>query len=295
MNKPRISLLTRGTALGLTALILTVGCQANVVTVHNLGGPTSGPTQTLAITEVATGAATSSAIGAAEATSAVTLAATGAATSSAAPTDSAMPGMTMPTQAGPVVTLAATSAVGGPTATQFVAANLIFGTPVPSQQVTESQTSISTTPTQFVAGNLVFGSPVPTVIGGVSTQAAQPTLPPTSAPATMTSNAAGASASAADGNPVNGKAIFSGVAGCGACHDVSQNITIVGPSLIGIATRAATRVKGMSAQDYIRNHITNPDLFTVPGFPAGVMPKTFSQTLTPTQINDVVAFLLTLK
>jgi len=83
--------------------------------------------------------------------------------------------------------------------------------------------------------------------------------------------------------------------GCHICHSLQPDVVIVGPSLAGIATRAAGRIPGMSAEEYIRQSILQPNAYVVPGFPSGVMPPDFSEILTPEQIDDLVAFLLTLK
>jgi len=46
-----------------------------------------------------------------------------------------------------------------------------------------------------------------------------------------------------------GKRIFS--QHCAACHSLSPDTIIVGPSLAGIGTRAAERIPGMDARTYI--------------------------------------------
>ncbi len=102
------------------------------------------------------------------------------------------------------------------------------------------------------------------------------------------------------GDPKQGERLFServvGVnTGCHICHSLQPNTVIVGPSLAGIATRAASRVPGMSAEEYIRQSILQPNAYVVPGFPAGVMPSNFSELLTAEQLDDLIAFLLTLK
>jgi len=68
----------------------------------------------------------------------------------------------------------------------------------------------------------------------------------------------------------------------------------VGPSLAGIATLAATRVPGMSAEEYIRESILHPDAHIVPGFD-NKMPSYISEGLSPQDIDDLVGFLMTLK
>jgi nitric oxide reductase subunit C len=81
---------------------------------------------------------------------------------------------------------------------------------------------------------------------------------------------------------------------CSTCHALQTDVIVVGPSLAGIASRAGTRVPGESAEAYIRNSILHPSDFVVPGFP-DAMAKNFGSVLTVDQINDLLAFLLTLK
>lgn len=102
------------------------------------------------------------------------------------------------------------------------------------------------------------------------------------------------------GDPQEGRRLFyeqvSGTnAGCRICHSLQPGVVIVGPSLAGIATRAATRVPGLSAEEYIRQSILEPDAYVVPGFPPGQMVQNLGEILTPEQIDDLVAFLMTLK
>ncbi len=101
------------------------------------------------------------------------------------------------------------------------------------------------------------------------------------------------------GDPKRGKEIFfsnsigSGV-GCRLCHSIKPNEVRVGPSLAGIATRAGTRIPGMSAEEYIRQSILHPDAYIVPGFD-NKMPTYISENLSKQDLDDLVAFLMTLK
>jgi nitric oxide reductase subunit C len=81
---------------------------------------------------------------------------------------------------------------------------------------------------------------------------------------------------------------------CSTCHSTQPDVIIVGPSLAGIATRAETRVPGLSAEQYIRNSILNPGDFVVPGFPDAML-RSLGDKLSADQINDIIAFLMTLK
>ena len=83
--------------------------------------------------------------------------------------------------------------------------------------------------------------------------------------------------------------------GCRICHSLDPGAVLVGPSLDGIASRAGSRVPGMSAEEYIRQSIVEPDAYVVAGFPAGQMLQTFGDLLTSEDIDNLVAFLLTLE
>ena len=112
-------------------------------------------------------------------------------------------------------------------------------------------------------------------------------------PATVGAAAAGGGAAAAEvkmpGDPAAGKAIYMGKGTCLACHKAKDIPgSPVGPDLSQIAK--------IQTPDYIMKKILDPKgMGTVAGFPAGVMPQTFGQTLTAKEYTDLVAFVLTLK
>ncbi len=82
--------------------------------------------------------------------------------------------------------------------------------------------------------------------------------------------------------------------GCRVCHSLVPGKVVVGPSLDGVATRAASRVPGMSAEDYLRQSIVDPGAYVVDGFPDAML-RNFDELLTDQEIDDLVAFLLTLE
>ena len=105
-----------------------------------------------------------------------------------------------------------------------------------------------------------------------------------------------------------GQAAFRSVApACAACHSVAPNVNMAGPSLSGIATRAQQRIGGAdykgSAKDaagYIRESIEHPSAYVVPGAMYSAngqsfMPDTYGKALKPEQIDQLVAYLATLK
>jgi ferredoxin len=83
--------------------------------------------------------------------------------------------------------------------------------------------------------------------------------------------------------------------GCRLCHSLEPDVVLVGPSLAGVATRAETRVPGLSAEEYLHQSIVDPNAYVVEGFPKGQMFQNFAEVLTEEQIDSLVAFLLTLK
>lgn len=84
-------------------------------------------------------------------------------------------------------------------------------------------------------------------------------------------------------------------AGCRICHSLDENEIIIGPSFYGIADHAAERVAGLTAEEYLRQSIIEPNAFVVPGYPSGQMIQNFGDILTEEQIQDLIAFLMTLE
>ena len=97
------------------------------------------------------------------------------------------------------------------------------------------------------------------------------------------------------GHPSDGKAVFNGAGGCFACHSLEPDKVLVGPSQVGVATRALTRKPGYPPDLYLYESIIRPNAFVAPNFAPNIMPPDFKQRLTPQQISDVIAFLMTLK
>ena len=91
---------------------------------------------------------------------------------------------------------------------------------------------------------------------------------------------------------IQGQKVFN--ARCATCHALVPDTIIIGPSLSGIATRAETRVPGMSADEYILLSILRPGDYIVEGF-NNVMITNFAKELTNEDMNALVAFLMTLK
>ncbi|HET8769392.1 MAG TPA: cytochrome c [Gemmatimonadaceae bacterium] len=94
--------------------------------------------------------------------------------------------------------------------------------------------------------------------------------------------------------------------GCFACHSTAAGVTLAGPSLAGVAAVADSmmalpdyRGTATDAASYIRESIVSPSASIVAGpmFSAGgrsFMPDNFGETLSGDQIDELVAYLLTL-
>lgn len=121
------------------------------------------------------------------------------------------------------------------------------------------------------------------------------TTPPTTVPAALPGNAA------------NGEKLFDSLP-CSSCHDDTHPFPggIVCPNLGNIATEAARIVKSpdyhgtaTDAAGYIHESIVNPNAYIVPGpnyhssDGQSAMEKDFAKILTPAQIDDLVAYLMT--
>jgi mono/diheme cytochrome c family protein len=101
----------------------------------------------------------------------------------------------------------------------------------------------------------------------------------------------GALATAGLAQAKTGEQIFT-AAGCAGCHTFApagSNGTI-GPNLDDLAAAAGNREPGKSAEEYIRESLTNPEAFLVEGF-GNAMPS-YEGRLTDQQIQALVDYLL---
>jgi len=82
--------------------------------------------------------------------------------------------------------------------------------------------------------------------------------------------------------------------GCANCHEPNLFGQRLGPPLEHIGTVAPTRKPGVSAEEYIRQSILDPGAFVVPGYQDS-MPRDLGRDLPPTDLDALVAYLLSLK
>lgn len=90
--------------------------------------------------------------------------------------------------------------------------------------------------------------------------------------------------------------------GCSGCHtipNIRAAVGQLGPNLTGIGAAAATRVEGLSAEEYIRQSMLDPEAFIAPTCPSGpcptgIMLPHYASALSESQFNGVVDYLLSL-
>ncbi len=107
--------------------------------------------------------------------------------------------------------------------------------------------------------------------------------PPSSTGTTSTTTTASSSAA--------GLSVFNANS-CSSCHTLSAaNATgKVGPDLDKLVSYAQQAHQPLEA--FIHESIVNPNAYIQPGYPKSVMPETFAQSLTKSQLDALVAFLV---
>jgi cytochrome c551/c552 len=147
---------------------------------------------------------------------------------------------------------------------------------------------------------LVAGMLLAVEFFGKETKEAAAERPATTAPATTQANTGTTKTNTGTtpqpapvpaGNAAAGKAVFAGN-GCGACHTFQPagSTGKIGPDLGNLA--AGAQEAGQPLAEYARQSIVDPNAFVVKGYPSGVMPGDFGQKLSKTQLDDLVAFLV---
>jgi nitric oxide reductase subunit C len=113
----------------------------------------------------------------------------------------------------------------------------------------------------------------------------------------------------ASANPVElGRVLFNATPpGCAACHSIVPGVSIVGPTLAGMPAVAAARIQepgyrggARDAAGYVRESIVDPHAYVLAGvtYSAGgrsLMPPDYGQRLTAEQVDQLVAYLMTLQ
>jgi cytochrome c553 len=120
----------------------------------------------------------------------------------------------------------------------------------------------------------------------------------------LTACAGGEPARAPD--PERGRVLFNApvtgdrgeVQPCVRCHAVEKDkksVTGLGTNFYDLGARAGQTVPGQSAEDYLRVSIVDPDAHLAGGFQDGLMYRGYAKALSAQEIDDLVAYMLTLK
>ena len=154
------------------------------------------------------------------------------------------------------------------------------------------------TPAKFQAWLRAQKPNGPPPIGVPPPNAAQPGVPGAASSAAAPSTSASSSSSAS--STAEGKAVFNSATpvSCSSCHTLAAAgaTGTVGPDLdtrlrSDCASAASKPIRGATLQECIHTAITKPYAFIPSGYHAGIMPSTFAQTLSSTQIQALVNFL----
>ncbi len=149
---------------------------------------------------------------------------------------------------------------------------------------------VPVTPTVFVPAGAATSTAQAQREAAAATQAAAQTAEPA------------APTQAAAGDPERGQVLFNTMraeAGfaCATCHRVDSEDRLIGPGLLGVGAWAAANITGQTPAEYLHQSIVSPNAYIVEGnppYPESLMPQIYADLFTPEQIDDLVAYLLTL-
>lgn len=154
---------------------------------------------------------------------------------------------------------------------------------------------------QATATSPPTATPLPPTDTPVPEATATPTDPPTSTPEPTSAPAASPiDRLVAVRDPFNGAILFGTFQdaanySCSNCHLTDSEKENLGPGLLNIKDRAASRVEGMTAAEYIYQSIVDSKAYTVEGFDPELMPQNWPEIYSDLEIFDIVAYLMTLE
>jgi cytochrome c551/c552 len=136
-----------------------------------------------------------------------------------------------------------------------------------------------------------LGKPSATVVRTVT--AGSTSTPPTTSASTSTSSATTTSSGGGGGDATAGKAVFA-ANGCASCHTFKPAGAsgTIGPDLDSAPAADAKTDNNMALAAFVKESIVDPDAYIAKGFTKGLMPTNFGSQLSSSQVNDLVAFIL---
>jgi cytochrome c551/c552 len=148
-------------------------------------------------------------------------------------------------------------------------------------------TSLGGKPSATIVHTITAGNTAPS-----TTSAA-----PTTSAATTTSGGGGTTTSGGGGggtgNAAAGKAVFA-ANGCASCHTFKPAgaTGTVGPNLDTAPTSDAKADNNMALAAFVHQSIVDPNAYIAKGYTKGIMPSTFGQSLSKSDLNNLVAFIV---
>lgn len=108
-----------------------------------------------------------------------------------------------------------------------------------------------------------------------------------------TTSATTTSTTAPSGNVAAGKAVFA-AQGCATCHTFKPAgaTGTIGPNLDTAPAESAKLDHNMNLAAFVEQSIVDPNAYVAKGYQKGLMPTTFKSSLSSSQLNDLVAFIL---
>ncbi|MFL5959111.1 MAG: c-type cytochrome [Gaiellaceae bacterium] len=115
----------------------------------------------------------------------------------------------------------------------------------------------------------------------------------TTSVATTTHAATTTSGGGGGGNAAAGKSVFA-ANGCASCHTFQPAgaTGTIGPDLDSAPTTDAKADHNMALAAFVKQSIVDPDAYVAKGYSKGIMPKTFGNSLSSSQLDDLVAFIV---
>ena len=115
----------------------------------------------------------------------------------------------------------------------------------------------------------------------------------TTTSASSTTSSATTTSSSGGGDAAAGKTVFASNS-CASCHTFQPAgaTGTIGPDLDKAPAADAKTDNNMNLAAFIKESIVNPDAYIAKGYSKGIMPTNFGSSLSSTQVNDLVAFIL---
>jgi mono/diheme cytochrome c family protein len=176
------------------------------------------------------------------------------------------------------------------------------GLPTAVREPTEPPTAVAVVPTQDEAATVETAeadTAIEETAEAATTEDAADADAAVATEDTADTGAETAETTTVSGDPAAGQELFNQYideAGfsCANCHLVDSEERLVGPGMLGLGELAETRVDGQDAVEYLHNSIIHPNDYVVETYPENLMPGVYADVLTEEQLDNLVAYLLTL-